>query len=105
MTAVTSLEHVARVLDVDERAAHVMQAYMAAESTTAALCRWEGQTPDIEPPEALVQAVILRTARNLSRRDTPTGVIGVGEFGPVRIASVDRDIEELESPWRRVAFG
>lgn len=105
MTKVTTLEHVAAALGVDKDLEHVAQAYKAAEGAVASLCRWPSDQPSIEPPEALIQSVILRTARYLARRDTPTGVLGVGEFGPVRIAAVDRDIEELEGPWRRVVFG
>lgn len=102
MIMITSLDHVAGFLGVDKRLPHVVQAYQSAESMVGDQCRWPSDTT---APEALVQAVILRTARYLARRDTPTGVLGVGEFGPVRIASVDRDIEELEAPWRRVVFG
>ena len=105
MIKVTSLDHVAAVLGVDKAQSYVVQAYEAAEGAVGSLCRWQSDSPEISPPQALVQSVILRTARYLARRDTPTGVLGVGEFGPVRIAAVDRDIEELEGPWRRVVFG
>lgn len=104
---VTTAGHVFEVLGIST-STHAQQAYLAAEGAVASACRWPAIDPYGMPapvPEALVQAVVLRTARYLARRESPTGVLGVGDFGPVRIASVDRDIEELEAPWRRVVFG
>lgn len=106
--AVTTKETVAGVLGIQNAdAAPFTTGYLAAESAVASGCRWPTQDAsgaEVPAPDALVQAVVLRTARYLARLDSPSGVIGVGEYGPVRIASVDRDIEELEAPWRRVVF-
>lgn len=105
MADVTTWEHVRAVLGLEDTE-HGKQAWKAAEGAVRRRCVWhQADATVIEAPEELVQAVILRTARYLARRDTPTGVVGVGDFGPVRITSVDRDIEELESPYRVVAFG
>ncbi|MDO5534372.1 MAG: hypothetical protein Q4F65_06955 [Propionibacteriaceae bacterium] len=104
---VTSLETVLAALGVST-SPHVEAAYAAAEDAVASLCVWpqvdEGGEP-IAAPGALVQAVALRTNRLLARRNSPDGIVGVGEFGPVRVSAVDRDIEELEKPYRRVVFG
>lgn len=108
MADVTNLDHVLIVLGVGD-SEHARQAYRSAEAGQARVCRWTATDPDTDetlpPPEDLVEAVVLRTARYLARRESPTGVIGVGEFGPVRIAAVDRDIEDLEGPYRVVVFG
>lgn len=104
--AVTTKERVLEVLGVRE-SPQLEAGYAAAEGAVASGCRWPTVGEDgapIDAPAALVEAVILRTARYLARRDSPAGVVGVGEYGPVRISSVDRDIEELEAPWRRVVF-
>ncbi len=104
--AVTTKERVLEVLGV-KTSPHFEVGYAAAEGAVASGCRWPTVDEDgveIEAPAALVEAVVLRTARYLARRESPAGVVGVGEYGPVRISSVDRDIEELEAPWRRVVF-
>lgn len=112
MDAITDVEHVLKVLFDDKATTRKTvaneQAYRTAEAAVARSCRWPSVDADgypVRAPEELVMAVVLRTARLIARRETPTGVLGVGEFGPVRIASIDRDIEELEAPWRKVVFG
>lgn len=97
---VTTYQHVRDVLGVKD-SPEAQAAYAAAEAAVAARCRWSGD----QAPADLAQAIVLRTARLLARRNSPDGIVGVGEFGPVRIASVDRDINELEAPYRRVVFG
>lgn len=107
MAPVTTSDHVAAALGITT-SVHFEQDYRSAEAAVAKSCRWptvDAQGMPLRPPEELVEAVILRTARYLARRESPTGIIGVGEFGPVRISSVDRDIEDLESPYRVVVFG
>jgi hypothetical protein len=42
-------------------------------------------------------ACMLRVARYLARRNSPEGIVGVGDFGGIQIASSDRDIYLLES--------
>lgn len=107
MAPVTTSAHVASALGVASTV-HFEQDYRSAEAAIAKSCRWPESDVDgmaLNPPEELILAVILRTARYLARRESPSGVIGVGEFGPVRISSIDRDIEDLEGPYRRVVFG
>ena len=64
----------------------------------------DGGDPVDEPyyTDALRLAVMLRTARYLARRNSPEGIIGLGEFGGVQIAVVDRDIAALEAPYMPV---
>lgn len=57
------------------------------------------------PPADLVQAERLLIARYLSRRNSPDGMVGMSEFGPARITTVDADVRALIGPYRRVVFG
>lgn len=107
MAAVTTVEHVLSVLGI-KPSPQAQQAYASAEAAVAKSCRWpatDAAGEEHDAPADLVQAVVLRTARYLARRNSPEGVVGVNEFGPVRISTVDRDIEDLEAPWRPVVFG
>lgn len=85
-----------------EPPAEVDVAHNAAESYVAERCRIP-----VGPvvPGDLVQAVRLLTARYLARRNSPDGTLGMSEFGVGRIATVDRDVEALIGPYRRVVFG
>jgi hypothetical protein len=90
-------------------AAVVTSAYQAAEAYVAARCTWravavDGLTP-VDPPDALVTAVTLLTARYLERRNTPSGVLGSGDFGVVRVSGSDRDVDALIAPWRKRVLG
>ena len=72
----------------------------AAEANQSARLCW----PDAENqrhflPDDLRQAIYLRTARYLSRRNSPDGLVGMADFGPARIARVDADIAALEAPY------
>ena len=107
MAAVTKLADVLSALGISSSPA-AEAGYLAAESVIERTCVWrqsDDQGNPLAPPAALVQAVILRTARDLARHTSPDGVVGVGEFGPVRVSAVDRDVEELEKPYRVVVFG
>jgi len=89
--------------------ARVLTAWRAAEGFVAARCRWpmlaaDGVTP-LDPPDELRQAVMLLTSRYLARWNSPDGLVGAGELGPVRVATVDRDVSALIAPWRTVVFG
>lgn len=72
-------------------------------------CRWEtpaGEQPDDTRPDALAQALLRRTQREVAARNLPLGVLGdAGEFGPQRIPFLDSVVEKLEGPWRVVVFG
>jgi hypothetical protein len=75
-------------------------AYEAAEAYVAARCRWVAPAP-----AALVQAVSLLTARYLERRNSPSGVLGGGDFGVVRVSGSDRDVDALLAPYRKLVMG
>lgn len=53
-------------------------------------------------PSGIHQAVVMQAARIVNRRNSPNGVAGANDFGVVRIASVDRDIQELVADFRLV---
>jgi hypothetical protein len=89
-------------------AAVVTSAYQAAEAYVAARCAWRTYAADgslMDPPDALVTAVTLLTARYLERRNTPSGVLGSGDFGVVRVSGSDRDVDALIAPWRKRVLG
>lgn len=50
-------------------------------------------------------ACLLRVARYLARRNSPEGLVGFADFGPARVASVDRDVTALEAPYVKVLVG
>jgi len=54
-------------------------------------------------PADVKQACYIQAHRIFTRAEAPTGVIGVGEFGAIRLTSVDRDVETILNPYRRVA--
>lgn len=105
----TSLEQVSRWLTsngVGPGSPEVLsQAHLAAD-------RWVSQRVEVhappgepETPDDLVLAVCLLTARYLARRSSPDGFVGMGEFGPARVARIDQDVESLIGPYRPVVFG
>ena len=62
--------------------------------------------PDYDAwPSDLVQALLRRVGRQLAARGIPLGLVGEGEYGPARLPSFDAEIERLEGPLRRFAFG
>lgn len=77
-------------------------AWNAAEAYVAGRCSWEGQDvdPPVPAPADLVQAVNLLTARYLARRNTPDGLVGLGELGAAQVSFSDVDVERLMNPWR-----
>lgn len=55
-------------------------------------------------PTAVRQATILLAMRQFKRYDSPTGVMGFGDLGVMRVGRVDPDVEKLLMPFRRMAF-
>jgi hypothetical protein len=52
-------------------------------------------------PDAVVQACLIKASRLFHRKDSPQGIAGFGEFGPVRLSRTeDADVEDLLSPYR-----
>jgi len=46
-------------------------------------------------PEPVEQACLMLSSRLYNRKASPMGVIGVGDFGPVRISRSDPDIAAM----------
>ena len=55
-------------------------------------------------PTAVRQATILLAMRQFKRYDSPTGVMGFGDLGVMRVGRVDPDVEKLLMPFRRMRF-
>lgn len=54
-------------------------------------------------PDAVKQATLIKAARLFRRKDSPEGIAGFGDFGPVRISrSEDPDVMSLLDPYRRM---
>jgi hypothetical protein len=53
-------------------------------------------------PTAVRQATILLAMRQFKRYDSPTGVMGFGDLGVMRVGRVDPDVEKLLMPFKRV---
>jgi len=52
-------------------------------------------------PAGVNEASLLKAASLFKRKDAPFGVMGVNDFGPVRISRTDPDVIELLSPFAR----
>ena len=85
-----------------EPAAVLQERRDAAEAYIRRMCRVPDQAAD---RAGLVMAVHLLVARYLARRNSPDGTLGMSEFGVGRISTVDRDVEQLLGPYRKVVFG
>lgn len=101
---ITTLEDVLAWLGPGHDQAVVEQAYEAAEGWVGKRVRWEiiPVDPPTPAPDDLVQAVRFVTARYLARRNSPDGMIGMGDLGVARVPVTDADIRSLINPYRRV---
>ena len=55
----------------------------------------------VSTPDPVKQATLLVAHKLFRRRSSPTGVGGVGEFGPVRVSRTDPDVAGLLSDYTR----
>jgi hypothetical protein len=56
-------------------------------------------------PTAVKQATIIQAARIFKRNDSPTGIVGFGDMGAVRVGvQLDPDVKHLVDPYRKVRF-
>ena len=55
-------------------------------------------------PTAVKQACMILSMRQFKRYDSPTGVMGFGDLGVMRVGRVDPDVEKLLMPFRRMSF-
>jgi hypothetical protein len=57
-------------------------------------------------PAPITQACIIQAARLYKRNDSPTGVMGFGDMGIIRVGSqLDPDVRQLVEPYRRINLG
>jgi hypothetical protein len=56
-------------------------------------------------PDAVVKATIIQAARLYRRKDSPEGVVGVAEWGTVRVSRIDPDVQALVAPYRLPGLG
>lgn len=52
-------------------------------------------------PDAVKRAAVIWAVRLVNRRSSPTGVMGFGEFGGIRLSTMDPDVKALLAPYRR----
>jgi len=55
-------------------------------------------------PDTVKQAALMLASRLYGRKASPMGVIGVGDFGPVRISRSDPDIAFLLMDYKRAGL-
>lgn len=83
-------------------------AWKAAEGYVSTRCTWlttDANGNALPAPDELVQAVVLLTARYLDRRNSPNGLVGLGDLGAATLPSQDVDVKALIGPYRSVVFG
>lgn len=109
--ALTQPDVVASVLkQADATAPAFLRAYQAAERWVAKRCTWKTEPQEIDGEtvqvpvdvEDLVQAIILLTGRYMARRNSPDGLVGMGDLGVMRISAIDRDVRDLVAKNRKI---
>lgn len=81
------------------------ESWEAAEGYVAKRCRWpqvDDNGDPVPPPAELVRAVSLLTSRYLDRRNSPNGLVGLGELGVASVPTQDADVRTLIGPYRKV---
>lgn len=73
----------------------ITDAWKAAEAYVGERVMWDGT-----PPDSLVLAVDMQTARYLERRNSPSGIVGMGDLGPAQVPFSDIDVERAMNPHR-----
>lgn len=53
-------------------------------------------------PEDIVTANVIAAARLFRRKDSPEGVLGNSDFGPIRVSKYDADYDQLIHPYVKV---
>ncbi len=56
-------------------------------------------------PDNVVEANLILAARLFRRKDSPDGIAGATDFGPIRIGRTDPDVAELLSHYTKPGFG
>lgn len=82
----------------------VLTDILAGESANQAkACRLDPAAT--ERDDDLIGALYRRCARQVAARGVPLGIVQDAEFGPVRLTSIDAEIERLEGYSRGFFFG
>lgn len=55
-------------------------------------------------PDEINLATLLQAARLYRRKDSPEGILGNTDFGTMRVAGMDRDVQALCDPYRKAGF-
>lgn len=55
-------------------------------------------------PTAVTQAAVILSSRIFKRNDSPTGVMGFGDLGIIRVGRIDPDIDQLLAPYKKLRF-
>ena len=56
-------------------------------------------------PTAVKQATVIQAARIFKRNDSPTGIVGFGDMGAIRVGvQLDPDVKHLIDVYRKVRF-
>lgn len=55
-------------------------------------------------PQEISQACLIQAQRLYSRKDSPDGIRGGGDFGAIRLARMDPDVRELLGPFMLAGF-
>ena len=97
MTPITKIEDVMVWLGPGHDQVIVNDAYLGAEAWVGSRVTWDDSQP---APDDLVLAVDLQTQRLLARRNSPDGLVGMGDLGMARVPVSDSDIASLIAPWR-----
>jgi len=66
-------------------------------------CRLDPAATDLD--DDLVGALYRRCARQVAARGVPLGIVADAEFGPMRLTTIDAEIERLEGYNRGFFFG
>jgi hypothetical protein len=90
--------------DVDDEAIRVGCAAASEAMRTTLRLPTDPDTGDELLSDDLALAARLRVLRYLSRRNSPDGLVGMGEV-IARVPRVDVDIADLEGPYRIEVFG
>lgn len=115
--ALTTAGEVATVLKTEATDPAFLKAYAAAERWHARRCTWPTETVTVTDEdgnettetrpvdvEDLVQSVILLAGRYLARRNSPDGMLNMGELGVMRVTTIDRDVQSLTGPYRKIVL-
>lgn len=68
---------------------------------TTAATHTNGAAISVYGYPVISEAALLAVTRLFRRKDAPFGVVGVADFGSVRISRLDPDVRELLAPFRR----